>query len=71
MAILNRKLKEEGIFDEMKRLEFYEKPSDAKRRRRKEAIRARKKSEKDRLKEYGALHVSKQGAIKASRSQVS
>jgi small subunit ribosomal protein S21 len=50
MKILKKKLVKEGLFKELKSRRYYEKPSDKKRRKAKEAERelARKKSKKRR-----------------------
>jgi|TARA_B110000503_G_C6813359_1_gene275896 ribosomal protein S21 len=41
---LRRKLQREGYFKLIKQQEFFEKPSDRKRRKRKEALKAAKRS---------------------------
>lgn len=41
--VLKRKLQEEGIFRDMKRRRFYEKPGDRRRRKEKEAQRRLRK----------------------------
>lgn len=43
LKILKRKMQSEGIFREMRAREAYEKPSEAKRRRKAEAVRRSRK----------------------------
>lgn len=43
IKVLKRKLQEEGVFREMRKREFYEKPSERKRRKKNEAIRRHRK----------------------------
>jgi len=47
LKILKRKLMEDGLFKEVQKRKFYEKPSDKKRRKRREAI-TRLKNSKER-----------------------
>lgn len=54
MKVLKKKLQREGLFREMKRRKFYEKPSDKRARKVGEAIRrarkaARKQAQRDGL----------------------
>lgn len=43
LRVLKRKMQREGVFREMKRRRFYEKPSDKATREKSEAIRRRRK----------------------------
>jgi small subunit ribosomal protein S21 len=52
LRVLKKKLQREGVFREMRRMEYYEKPSVRKAREKKEALRrqrklARKKAEQE------------------------
>ena len=54
LRVLKKKMQREGIFREMKRRSFYEKPSERENRQKSEAIRrqrklARKKAQRDGL----------------------
>jgi small subunit ribosomal protein S21 len=46
LRTLKRKMAEEGIFRELKKRRFYEKPSEAKKRKSAEATRRRRKAER-------------------------
>jgi len=48
MRVLKRKLAKEGIFKEMKKRAFYEKPSVRRKRKRSEAQRRRRKEQRRR-----------------------
>jgi len=43
MKVMKRKLQQEGIFRELKRRRFAEKPSDKRKRKHKEALRRERK----------------------------
>ena len=43
MRVMKRKLQQEGLFREMKRRRFYEKPSAKRNRKQKEALRRERK----------------------------
>ncbi len=43
MRVLKRKLIREGVFKELKSRRFYEKPSEKKKRKNKEAVKKRRK----------------------------
>ena len=43
LRVLKRKMQREGVFKDMKRIRFYEKPSDRATRAKSEAIRRRRK----------------------------
>jgi small subunit ribosomal protein S21 len=43
LRVLKRKMQREGVFKDMKRARFYEKPSDKATRQKSEAIRRRRK----------------------------
>ena len=44
LRVLKRRLQREGVFREMKRRKYYEKPSEARVRHKAEAIRRRRKA---------------------------
>jgi small subunit ribosomal protein S21 len=50
---LKRKLKNDGLFDELRRRECYETPTEKKRRKMREAISRAKKVERKRIEEFG------------------
>jgi len=43
MKVMKRKLQQEGLFREMKKRRFYEKPSDKRKRKQKESARRERK----------------------------
>jgi len=43
MRVMKRKLQREGLFREMKKRRFYEKPSDKRKRKQKESLRRERK----------------------------
>jgi small subunit ribosomal protein S21 len=55
MKALKRKLQREGVFREMKRRKFYEKPSEKRVRERGEAIRRARKAARKQLQREGLL----------------
>ncbi len=67
MAILNRKLADEGILQKAREKMYYEKPSDRKRRKRKESIRAARKRQEDRISGNSELRVQRNGSVVKSR----
>jgi small subunit ribosomal protein S21 len=44
IKILKRKMADEGVFRELKKRRYYEKPSEAKKRKQREALRRKRKS---------------------------
>lgn len=48
MRILKKKLEREGVMQELRQREYYEKPSDKKRREKKANINRTKKAERER-----------------------
>ena len=48
MRILKKKLEREGVMQELRKREYYEKPSDKKRREKKANINRTKKAERER-----------------------
>lgn len=48
LKVFKRKLTEEGIFKDMQRKRFYEKPGDEKRRRKRAAIARARREERER-----------------------
>lgn len=55
LKILKRKLQSEGVFREMRSREAYEKPSEAKRRRKAEAVRRHRKEMRKRMEREGLV----------------
>ena len=53
MRVLKKKLLKEGTFRLLKDRQYYEKPSEIKRRKQKEGIARRKKKEKERARNLG------------------
>jgi len=51
MRILKKKIEREGILQEVREREFYEKPSERKRREKKQNIRRHKKTQRERMRE--------------------
>ena len=51
MRILKKKIEREGILQEVREREFYEKPSERKRREKKQNIRRHKKAQRERMRE--------------------
>lgn len=49
LKVLKRKLTEEGVFKDMQKKRFYEKPSDRRRRERRAAIARARREENERL----------------------
>ena len=58
LKVLKRKLQREGIFRELKRKKFFEKPSERKAREKSEAIRRRRKLARKRAQREGLLPAS-------------
>jgi small subunit ribosomal protein S21 len=59
MKVLKKKLQREGIFRELKRQRFYEKPSERKAREKGEAIRRGRKLARKRAQREGLLPMPK------------
>ena len=59
MRVLKKKLQREGIFRELKRKKFYEKPSERKTREKGEAVRRARKLARKKLQREGLLPPSK------------
>lgn len=51
MRILKKKIEREGILQEVRERQFFEKPSEKKRREKKQNIRRHKKAERERMRE--------------------
>ena len=51
LRILKKKLEQDGVMMELRRRQFYEKPSEKRREAKKQSIRRAKKREKDRLRD--------------------
>ncbi|MCP3467883.1 30S ribosomal protein S21 [Bradyrhizobium sp. CCGUVB23] len=73
LRILKRKMQREGVFREMKRASFYEKPSEKAAREKSEAVRrARKLARKQAIREgLIAASVKKPGDRRQSRARPS
>ena len=59
MKVLKKKLQREGIFRELKRQRFYEKPSERKAREKGEAIRRARKLARKQMQREGLLPAPK------------
>lgn len=55
LKVLKKKMQREGIFREMKRRSYYEKPSEKRTRERAEAVRRLRKLERKKLQREGLL----------------
>ena len=55
LKVLKKKMQREGIFREMKRRSFYEKPSEKRTREKAEAIRRLRKLQRKKLQRDGLL----------------
>ena len=65
IRLLQRKVKQEGVLTDYAKHEFYEKPSDIKRRKKKEAIKRNYKMRMEQLAEEEALlHPNKRQSKK-------
>tara|TARA_R110002167_G_scaffold226071_1_gene431281 strand:+ start:184 stop:393 length:210 start_codon:yes stop_codon:yes gene_type:complete len=51
MRILKKKLEREGVMQELRQREYYEKPSEKKRREKKANIRRYKKEQRERMRD--------------------
>jgi small subunit ribosomal protein S21 len=51
LRILKKKIENDGMMMELRRRQFYEKPSEKRREAKKQSIRRAKKREKDRLRD--------------------
>ena len=51
MRILKKKIEREGILQEVREREFYEKPSERKRKEKKQNILRHKKAQRERMRE--------------------
>ena len=58
LKALKRKLQREGVFRELRRQKFYEKPSEKKAREKSEAIRRMRKAARKRAEREGLLPAS-------------
>ena len=55
LKVLKKKMQREGIFREMKRRSFYEKPSEKRTRERAEAVRRLRKAQRKQMQRDGLL----------------
>jgi len=55
LKVLKKRMQREGIFREMKRRRFYEKPSEKRTRERAEAVRRYRKLQRKKLQRDGLL----------------
>lgn len=67
LRVLKKRLQREGVFREMKRRKYFEKPSEVRAREKAEAIRRRRKAERKQAIRDGSLVDPK--AIKASEKR--
>jgi small subunit ribosomal protein S21 len=69
LRMLKRKLQREGVFREMKRRRFYEKPSERSTREKSEAIRRRRKLARKEAIREGLIAAPKKQIEKAGTQQ--
>jgi small subunit ribosomal protein S21 len=63
LRVLKKRLQREGVFREMKRKRFYEKPSERSARERSEAIRRIRKLKRKQLQREGLLPAPKKKVL--------
>jgi small subunit ribosomal protein S21 len=63
LRVLKKRLQREGVFREMKRKRFYEKPSERSARERGEAIRRMRKLKRKQLQREGLLPAPKKKVL--------
>jgi small subunit ribosomal protein S21 len=68
LKVLKRKLQREGLFREIKRKKFYEKPSEKRAREKGEAIRRSRKLARKRAQREGLLPSTPRRAAASPRS---
>jgi small subunit ribosomal protein S21 len=69
LKALKRKMQREGIFREMRRRSFYEKPSEKRARSKAEAIRRLRKLQRKQLQREGLLPSKPKSADKSNRKR--
>ncbi len=62
LKALKKKMQREGVFREMRRCSFYEKPSEKRAREKAEAVRRRRKAQRKQLQRDGLLPVKKKAS---------
>jgi small subunit ribosomal protein S21 len=67
LKVLKRKLQREGLFRELKRKKYYEKPSERKAREKGEAVRRSRKLARKRAQREGLLPATPRRAAAAPR----
>jgi len=67
LRVLKRRMQREGVFKEMKRRRFYEKPSEKITRRKAEAVRRRRKLARKQAVRDGIIAAPKKKPIEAGR----
>ncbi len=67
LKVLKKKMQREGIFRELKRKAFYEKPSERKAREKGEAVRRGRKLARKRAQREGLLPMPKKPLLDARR----
>ncbi len=67
LKALKKKMQREGVFREMKRRSFYEKPSERKAREKAEAVRRARKLARKRAQREGLLPAPKPKKLVAAR----
>ncbi len=70
LRILKRKMQREGVFREMKRRRFYEKPSDRTTREKSEAIRRRRKLARKQAVRDGLIAAPAKKPMKGDKPQL-
>ena len=67
LRVLKKKMQREGVFREMKRRRFYEKPSERTTRERAEAVRRQRKLARKRAQREGLIAAPKARTAASSR----
>ncbi|QMV02068.1 30S ribosomal protein S21 [Devosia sp. D6-9] len=67
LRVLKKRLQREGVFREMKRRKYYEKPSEARTREKAEAVRRARKNARKQMIREGLIAAPKRPAQAQSR----
>jgi small subunit ribosomal protein S21 len=70
LRVLKRKLQREGVFREMKRRKFYEKPSERTNRERSEAVRRARKLARKKAQREGLIAAPRKKAVSGRAAPV-
>jgi small subunit ribosomal protein S21 len=67
LRVLKKKMQREGVFREMKRRRFYEKPSEKANREQAEAIRRARKLARKKAQREGLIATPRGGRVRSSK----